>query len=381
MRIAALAFGVVAGLIASLILALGGLDVSATAGFSPDRQIQVTRFGLFVIANLGVFGAGLVLASALGGAILFVIGALAWVAAALLLHHGTDLVIIVPPALLLTAAALAGIAQLRRGGAPLKLPPLRFSRSRREEPGELSGYGDNQPVAVGAGFFGEGGTARPLGNAGEPSLGAVDGPGRGAVDWVPGKRRPAPPRQQPMFRPADDDIEETGFSRIARGVSSVLSFGLYAGLAAAAILVFWNLRSADNPAAAKVEPAPKAVASAAAPVLSSAAPAVSVAEAAPAPATTAPAPRQVLGGVVVADDTPTAFEPPDTNGLDPNGGTPAAPAADSTAAPTDGPAPQGDVVMPYTMSPQMAAERAGGPSPAPRRSATPQQAPLNSTGL
>ena len=66
MRIAALAFGVVAGLIASLILALGGLDLGPFGDAAADRQLQLTRFALYVIANIGVFGAGLVLGSILG---------------------------------------------------------------------------------------------------------------------------------------------------------------------------------------------------------------------------------------------------------------------------------------------------------------------------
>ena len=71
-----------------------------------------------------------------------------------------------------------------------------------------------------------------------------------ANDWRPGKRRPPPPRQKSMFRDPDgeDDEdegeeEESGFSRIVRGLSGVLSFGLYAALAAAAVLIVWNLRS------------------------------------------------------------------------------------------------------------------------------------------
>ena len=57
MRVAALAFGILAGLVASLILALGGLDVAADLGATDARQAQAIRFGLFVIGNLGFFGA------------------------------------------------------------------------------------------------------------------------------------------------------------------------------------------------------------------------------------------------------------------------------------------------------------------------------------
>ena len=51
MRVAALAFGILAGLVASLILALGGLDVAADLGATDDRQSQAIRFGLFVIGS------------------------------------------------------------------------------------------------------------------------------------------------------------------------------------------------------------------------------------------------------------------------------------------------------------------------------------------
>ena len=51
MRIAALAFGVLAGLVASFILALGGLD-AAELRHLDGRQMQLVTFGLFVVANL-----------------------------------------------------------------------------------------------------------------------------------------------------------------------------------------------------------------------------------------------------------------------------------------------------------------------------------------
>ena len=114
MRVAALAFGILAGLVASLILALGGLDVAADLGTADDRQAQAIRFGLFVIGNLGFFGAALALAAPLAAAVFLVLGAIACVGAALLMHHTTDLVLITPPALLLVAAIFAVIAHIRR---------------------------------------------------------------------------------------------------------------------------------------------------------------------------------------------------------------------------------------------------------------------------
>ncbi len=52
-------------------------------------------------------------------------------------------------------------------------------------------------------------------------------------DWNPRRRAPPPPRTKPPFRPIEDeyDDEPSGFSRFALGLSSVLSFGLYAALA------------------------------------------------------------------------------------------------------------------------------------------------------
>jgi hypothetical protein len=390
LRIAALAFGVIAGLIASLILALGGLDV-ALVGASADRQMQVTRFGLFVIANLGVFGAGLVLASPLGGAVLFAIGAVAWVVSALLLHHGVDLVLIVPPALLLVATALSVVAFFRRG-RPITVPPLRLGRrSRAPEPQE---FDDLPSVPVGAGFFGEGGTAQPLRSNTEPNVGGLDERDRPPLDWAPGKRRQPPPRQKPMFRPPDDEIEESGFSRIARGISSVLSFGLYAGVAAAVILVFWNARTIEpaHPAAAKLEPAP-AISSVAKPVPEIAAQPSLVAvvpAAAPASSAQPQIPAALMNGVVVADDPSpqVTFEAP-TNILDAGGPSvqtgaapqlaPADSQQDVAAGDVAAPADSGDVVMPFPMPPEIAATRSG-PSSRPPRAAAPAQ-PINSTGL
>jgi hypothetical protein len=77
------------------------------------------------------------------------------------------------------------------------------------------------------------------------------------ADVSPIRRRSDPPRQRSVFVEPDDEYEdeESGFSRFARGFSSVLSFGLYAALAGAAVLVFWNLRTgeATRPTATRIE--------------------------------------------------------------------------------------------------------------------------------
>ena len=292
MRIAALAFGVLAGLVAALILALGGLDPSVLVR-ADARQIQLISFGLFVVESFGIFGAGLVLAVPLAGAILMAVGAIGWVVAAILLHHGPDYVMLTPPALLLVAAALAATAFVRR---PARDDADEYDRdaldaqraamasgTRNDEDDEQED--DRAPVAVGASFFGEAGTATPMRGAmqQEPPMRGVDRDDRDDRDnWEPVRRRVEPPRTKSMFRaPEDEYDDEGGFSRIARIISSILSFGLYAALAGAAVLIFWNLRVGDtnHPSATKIEASaslPKA------PALSASKP-VQVAEAPAAP--------------------------------------------------------------------------------------------------
>jgi len=337
LRIAALAFGVVAGLVASLILALGGLD-AAELRYLDGRQMQLVTFGLFVIANLGVLGAGLVLAVPLAGAILFVVGAIGWIVAAVAMHHGPDYVMLTPPAILILAAVLSTVAFIRRRttdaeenfGRRAAVAALRDAGEDEESEDEQGGSG----VAVGASFFGDAGTATPLRGAMPP---ATD-PRRD--NWEPVRRRVEPPRQKPMFRSVDDDYdddEESGVSRVARGISSVLSFGLYATLAAAAVLIFWNLRSGDmlHNTATKIE-ASTSLAPKSAPVLtppSSTVQPTVVAEAPIAP-TLSPTPT------ASASPELTAPTPPQLSGPS-RLAVPAAGAVSSAVAatPTPGPAP------------------------------------------
>lgn len=413
MRIAALAFGVVAGLIASLILALGGLDVTAAAT-APDRQIQITRFALFILANIGVFGAGLVVASPLGGAILFVVGAVCWVIAALLLHHGIDLVLVVPPLLLLMATGFSAAAFFSRASG-FNLPPITLGR-KREAP-DAEDFDDLPPTPVGAGFYASS-IGEPAGHEDEPRIDGLDGRDRPPVDWTPGKRRAPPPRQKPMFRPPEDDeYEESGFSRLARGVSSVLSFGLYAAVGAALLLVFWNARSADtsHPAAAKLEPTAVAEASVSTPapvsVTTAESPSSALELAAASEAATAAAsaeesgaaqqqaaadstpsiPPQLMAGVVVADPgNPVSFEAPrDILGtaLSPQTQTQPSDATDSAVDDSGASSASADdttdasVVMPFPMPLSIAASRNGPSSrPAGRPAATPA-APHGDVGL
>lgn len=279
MRIAALALGILAGLLASLILALGGLDPSLFHGADP----RYFAFGLSAIASLGIFGAALVLASPLAGAVLMLLAGVTWVGAAILLRHGPDAQLIGPPALFLVGTILAVIAFLRRDSRPLPVPRLELPSSAEAEP-------EPEPMTAGRMFDAEpSASAEPVPpleplpgfEAAEDLRASADG------DWRPGKRRPPPPRQEPVFREPerDDDYEEeSGFSRFARGVSGLLSFGLYAALAGAAALIYVNIRldqPTHNTARQVAEVAPVSSSSApssasssalAAPVLSSVSP-------------------------------------------------------------------------------------------------------------
>ncbi len=259
MRVAALAFGVLAGLVASLILALGGLDVAADLGATTGRQAQAIRFGLFVIGNLGIFGAALALAAPLAGAVFLVLGAVAWVGAALLMHHSTDLVLIVPPALLLIGAVFAVIAYIRRPRPDeLEEPDVEIVAPLRPEgAGRPADLMDDEGEEVGIPAFA---AAEPKP---EPAVRSAFDDDRLAPpdgNWNPRRRQPPPPRARPAFLPVEDEYEDepSGFSRFALGLSGILSFGLYAALAAAAVLIVWNLRSAPEQPAVTVAELPGA---------------------------------------------------------------------------------------------------------------------------
>ena len=253
MRVAALAFGILAGIVASLILALGGLDATSQVVVTADRQIQLARFVLLLIGNLGIFGAALVLAAPLAGAILLLVGAAAWVAAGFFLHASNLAVLLTPPALLAVSAACAFIAHIRR--------PRRRRDDFDEDPLEelaepaedvsASGPSEDYPqTAVRAGFLGSSPHApmepAPLRAQMPPAFRNFTQGNEQAVpekdeEWRPGKRRPPPPRQRPAFRDPDEDDDESGFARFSRGISGILSFALYAALAGAAVLVLWNI--------------------------------------------------------------------------------------------------------------------------------------------
>lgn len=248
MRVAALAFGVLAGLVASFVLALGGLDVAAA---TLDRQAQAIRFGLSVIGNLGFFGAALALTAPLAGAVFLVLGAVAWAIAALVLRQATDLVLITPPALLLIAAVFAAIAHFRRPRPAVdddesEVEIMAPERGGRAEEAEESEEDIGMPA-----FAAEQRT--------EPSVRGAFDEGRNRPqneDWNPRRRQPPPPRTKPDFRPVEEEYEDeepSGLSRFALGLSGVLSFGLYAALAGAGVLVVWSMSNNPPPAVTVAE--------------------------------------------------------------------------------------------------------------------------------
>ena len=255
MRVAALALGVLAGLVASLILALGGLDVAAAVGANADRQAAAIRFGLFLIGNLGIFGAALALAAPLAGAIFLILGAVAWLVAAFVLRQTVDLVLITPPALLLLATVFAIVAHIRRPRREAEfeddpdveiLGPERSERAAPRPSAMMDDEEEDEEVGVPA-------FAADSRSGAAPQAARED-------EWNPRKRQPPPPRARPAFRPIEEeyDVEPSGFSRFAMGVSGFLSFGLYAALAGAAVLIFWNARNAGEQPAAVVAEAPVA---------------------------------------------------------------------------------------------------------------------------
>ncbi len=206
-----------------------------------------------------------------------------------------------------------------------------------------------------------------------------------------------------MFREPEDEYEddESGFSRFARALSGVLSFGLYAALAGAAVLVFLNLRTgeATHPTATRIE-ASADPGKPAAPALlpSSSAPAriAEVPAASSLPPLLAPPAAPLLAGEASPSSTfgvassiadrelstglgapvlgATAETPQPADDFAASSAAPASSSAEPPAEPvqTAGTA----APLPFAMPPQMAAARS---RPAPRP--TPPAADTTDTGL
>lgn len=340
MRIAALAFGILAGIAASLLLAFGALDVPPGTG-PADRGAQAIRFGLFLIGNAGIFGAALALWAPLGAAITLGIGALGWLAAILLTGRATDFVLYAPPALLILGAVLAVIAHLRRPRDEADVEILRPLRAPHAEPtSDADGFiyeddhddveEDEREPEMEMPHFGtppRNAAARESARAHEFFAADPD------EEWDPRRKRSVPPRARADFREPDeeDEYEEepSFFSRFALGTSGVLSFALYAAIAVVAVLVIWNWRTG-----ASTQPSDAATEIAAVPAPVVAEPVVPV-PAAPAPAAPAltPAPAAELPAPAAATSAAPALTPAPAPAETPE------PAADAPAMRTIGAAP------------------------------------------
>jgi hypothetical protein len=388
-RIAALVAGALAGFVASLILALGGLEVTASAfGGLGERQLALARFGLIFIANLSLLGAGVSLALPRAGAILLFLAGAAWAGAALYLGHKTDLVLFGPPALALLGVILAIVGDIRgrRANRGASMTEPRSERYASPEPYDVA------PVAL----------------RGAPAMSPLSA--RDALDGVPerelmpsrvngrGERKAAAPAPTPTptFRDLDEEDEEdyepSLLRRVGGGVASLLSFGLYAAAAAAVLLVIYNLYQRDNGTALVTNPTPSASSS---PQLAQVAPPSSSAQPlAPAPVVVvtpppAPAPSSSVppAPVPTAAPTPTVSSPPSAepvrvvgepapdDAVPATSSAPPVPSAASEPPPSSepvavaqaAPLPQPDFVdstrtppVPAVMSPQLAAARKAG---------------------
>jgi len=305
-------------------LAFGGLDVAVGAN-PADRTVQIIRFGLFVVANIGIFGAALALAAPLAASIVLIVGAVAWVAASFLTRHGNELVLFITPALLVIAAILSLIAWFRRPRREeTDVEIIRPLSARRDE--DLAEHDDDEdedgefdlePEVDMPAFVTEPPRRSSRNNAPDPEDFAPAGD-----DWDPRRKRQVPPRTRPGFReiePDEYEDEPSFLSRLTLGASGVLSFALYAGLAGAAVLIFWNMRPTGTPQ--------QPTAAAASPVISSEEP-VRVAEVTPPPA--APEPERLApSSAAMPDPTLTSTQPAATD-------QPAVRAVGETTAPPPG---------------------------------------------
>ncbi|HWA20339.1 MAG TPA: hypothetical protein VG757_15240 [Devosia sp.] len=389
-RIAALVAGALAGFVASLILALGGLEVTATAfGGLGERQLALARFGLIFIANLSLLGAGVSLALPRAGAILLFLAGAAWAGAALYLGHKTDLVLFGPPGLALLGCIFAIIGDIRARRAARAAP---MTEPRAENYAAPDPY-DVAPTS----FRGSTGAVPPL-SAREPLAGLSE------RDFAPSRldgrseRKAAQTTPTPSFRELDEDEEEYEPSllrRVGGGITNLLSFGLYAAAAASVLLVIYNLYQRDNGTALVTNPTPKSVSSVAevapppsssfAPVLAAPAPVVVVTPPAPSssvpppapmstaiatpttPSSQAPEPIRVVGEPAPEDAVPAVSAAPQPSSsaveLEPSSQPSSEPVAVAEAAPL----PKPDFVdnskvapVPATMSPQLATARRAG---------------------
>ncbi len=319
MKIAALVLGALAGIVASLILALGGMEITAaTLGGLGDRQIAGARFTLILIPNIVLLGAGLSLAYPRIAAIPLLLATLLWAVGAIVLGHRADLVLAVPTALMLIAAIvafLAGMFAARRASSAAAFDEARLALAERDEPRAVDAEYEGeeadpsgvsvryvQPVSVSA----NGNTPR-MQMDDDDQLGGLEGrsaiPGRLTGDAPPQAR---PSRQSrpidPSFINPEDETEDSPWINLGRGVASVLNFALYAALAAGVLLATYNLAQRDG-ATTNVAALPPAETKAAPPATAA------KVEALPAPAKVTPKAETAAPTTLPADTTAPVENP------------------------------------------------------------------------
>jgi len=131
LRIAALIFGLLAGLAAGLVLALGDIEaqLAAVPAFAPQGQF-VARLLVYLVPAIGWIGTGMVLARPRLGGVLLLLSAIGWAALALAAGHGAVL-FAAPP---FTFALAAGIVAMFRRARLAARAPAESASAREPEP-------------------------------------------------------------------------------------------------------------------------------------------------------------------------------------------------------------------------------------------------------
>jgi len=164
LRSAALIFGLLAGLLGGVVIALGNLESGlATVTELGSQREFLAKFIVYAIPNLGLLGAGLTLARPRLGGLLMLVSAAAWLAAAFLAGHGAVFFAALP----FTFAAAGGLVALFA-----RRPPETFISPEPQEGTSL--------------------VARHWQGAPEPRLTPPPRP----------RRQPAEFRREPAFKPA-----------------------------------------------------------------------------------------------------------------------------------------------------------------------------------
>lgn len=123
MRSAALIFGLLAGLMGGIVIALGNVESGlAAARELGNHRESLAKFIVYTIPNIGLLGAGLALARPRLGSVLLLLSAAGWAGAAIVAGHGAVLFAALP----FTFAAAGGLVALfgRRGPELLDAPEV-----------------------------------------------------------------------------------------------------------------------------------------------------------------------------------------------------------------------------------------------------------------